>query len=99
MMDMRLITEASNVYGGFRPERDWFYSLNQLKINEFMQWAREYMPYPMFLFRKRARLLKRGDTLAAFWKRKTEKSESMTAQTLLDFLGVSTTDSTAGGII
>ena len=31
--------------------------------------------------------------MAAFWKRKTEKSESMTAQTLLDFLGVSTTDS------
>ena len=32
--------------------------------------------------------------MALFWKRKTEKSESMTAQTLLDFLGVSTTDST-----
>lgn len=31
--------------------------------------------------------------MAAFWKRKTEKAESMTAQTLLDFLGVSTTDS------
>ena len=30
--------------------------------------------------------------MAAFWKRKTEKSDSMTTQALLDFLGVSTTD-------
>ena len=37
---------------------------------------------------KRARLAKEGYKLALFWKYKTEKSESMTAQTLLDFLGV-----------
>ena len=32
--------------------------------------------------------------MAAFRKRRTDKSESMTTQTLLDFLGVSNTDST-----